>query len=502
MSTANIMIVEDEYIVAADLKSNLENMGYQVCHLATTGEDAISQAENLRPDLVLMDIFLGTEMDGVVAAREIHSRFHIPIVFVTSYADEATLERAKVAEPFGYLLKPFDYKELNSTIEMSLYKGIMEQKLRQSEQRFRAIAHYTYDWESWQGPDGRLLWVNPAVERVTGYTPEECMAMSDYPLLLIHEDDRERMKEILSAAMTTRNIGNDLSFKLCRKDGSARWAAISWLPIYDDGCNWLGLRSSIRDITDRRQAAVEREALISKLELKNEELEQFTYAVSHDLKSPLITIRGFIRLLENEIRSFLSPKCKQYLTHIADAAQKLDQLVDELLELSRLGCLAHCPTSLAFEDLARDALGMLQGRIAERKARVEIEADMPNIYADPSRLRQVLENLIDNAIKFMGDQTDPRVHIGSRPSESGPIFYVRDNGIGIDPSYHEKIFGLFTRADHGTKGTGVGLAIVKRIIEMHGGRIWVESELGRGATLCFILPKEPEIQSDNSLKST
>ena len=248
----------------------------------------------------------------------------------------------------------------------------------------------------------------------------------------------------------------------------------------------------IRDITERKKTEAEREALIQELELKNAELERFTYTVSHDLKAPLITIKGFLGLLREDAMQSSGVRLNQDIQRISDAAAKMQQLLNELLELSRIGRLMSPPENVPFESLAQDAIEVVRGRLDVLKVQVDVQSDLPTVYGDRQRLVEALQNLLDNAAKFMGARSQPRIEIGQHGYEGGkPIFYVRDNGMGIDPQYHQRIFGLFNKLDMKSEGTGVGLALVKRIIEVHGGRIWVESQVGRGAAFYFTLQTGP-----------
>lgn len=252
-------------------------------------------------------------------------------------------------------------------------------------------------------------------------------------------------------------------------------------------------RQAQDEIAERARVEEERKSLIAELEAKNAELERFTYTVSHDLKSPLITIKGFMGLLEQDAAAGDSGRMKVDMARISNAVAKMRRLLDELLELSRIGRLVNPPEEVELGELAREAAGLVAGRLAERAAELIIADDLPVIYGDRSRLREVLENLIDNGVKFMGDQPDPRIEIGARRDDEETVFYVRDNGVGVDPRYHEKIFGLFEQLNPKIEGTGVGLAIVKRIVEVHGGRIWVESAgAGQGSTFCFTLPSKSQ----------
>ncbi len=243
------------------------------------------------------------------------------------------------------------------------------------------------------------------------------------------------------------------------------------------------------DVTERKQAEAIREELIAELEAKNAELERFTYTVSHDLKSPLVTIRGFVGLLEQDALAGDTDQIKRDIEHIKHATDKMHQLLGELLELSRIGRQMNPPEAVALSDLAQDAVALVAGRLVARGVEVEIDSDLPKIVGDRVRLLEVYQNLIDNAVKFMGDQRKPRLEIGARVNGREVLCWVRDNGMGIDPAYHEKVFGLFERLEADGEGTGIGLALVRRIVEVHEGRIWIESEgLGHGSTFYFTLP--------------
>jgi PAS domain S-box-containing protein len=251
--------------------------------------------------------------------------------------------------------------------------------------------------------------------------------------------------------------------------------------------------SILRNITERKRTEEEREKLITELTAKNAELERFTYTVSHDLKSPLVTMKGFLGYLEQDAISGNLERLKGDTKRIANAVDKMGELLDDLLELSRIGRFINPPESIPFEELAHEALELVRGRLNERGVTMILQPDLPIIYGDRRRLTEVLQNLLDNAAKYLGDQPQPHIEIGRCGEENGkPLFYVKDNGIGIAPEYHQKIFGLFNKLEADSEGTGIGLALVKRIIEFHRGRIWVESKVGKGSAFCFTLPTQPE----------
>lgn len=248
----------------------------------------------------------------------------------------------------------------------------------------------------------------------------------------------------------------------------------------------------IRDITARKWAATERENLIGELENKNAELEQFTYTVSHDLKSPLITIMGFLGYLRDDIEKGNKERLEADMQRISDATGKMQKLLGDLLELSRVGRLVNDPENVEMNEIVADVIELLHGQISEKNIDVQVDNDLPTLYVDRQRVTEVFQNLIENATKFFGEQPHPVIRIGQNGQLNDvPVLFVKDNGVGIEPEFKERIFGLFNKLDAQSEGTGIGLALVKRIIEYHGGRIWVESEPGHGATFFFTLPTRP-----------
>jgi signal transduction histidine kinase len=226
------------------------------------------------------------------------------------------------------------------------------------------------------------------------------------------------------------------------------------------------------------------------LAAKNAELERFTYTVSHDLKSPLVTIRGFAGLAGTDLAAGDTARTRQDLGRIVAAADKMHRILDDLLELSRVGRVVHPPEDVSLGDLAREAVELVKSQPGRSHVAVEIAPDLPVVRADRRRLLEALQNLVENAAKFAAGEREPRVAIGVRRDGDEPVFFVRDNGRGIEPRFLEKVFDLFEKLDPGVEGTGVGLALVRRIVEAHGGRTWAESEgPGHGATFCFTLPR-------------
>lgn len=227
------------------------------------------------------------------------------------------------------------------------------------------------------------------------------------------------------------------------------------------------------------------------LERQNAELERFTYSVSHDLKAPLVTIKGFVGLLQRDISKGRTDAVISDMQKITDAADKMGQQLDELLELSRVGRLVNPPVDIDLREMVNSVLTMLDESIREREVKIKIDQDMPVIAGDKGRIFEVFQNLIGNAIKFAGSQENPQVEIGADKKNDRVLCYVRDNGVGIENDYLERVFNLFERLDTKIEGTGIGLALAKRIIEFHQGEIWAESAgLEQGSTFWISLPAD------------
>jgi signal transduction histidine kinase len=266
-----------------------------------------------------------------------------------------------------------------------------------------------------------------------------------------------------------------------RRDGAKRLLAW-WCRALRDGAGRVrGELSTARDVTDIRQQ--ERE-----LRERNEELARFTYTVSHDLRSPLVTIRTFLGYLEKDMARPDAGRVEQDLGYIRGAADKMARLLDELLELSRVGRQPHPPEDVPLQAVVDEALALVAGRIAQRGVRVETTPDPIVLRGDRVRLVEVFQNLLDNAVKFIGDQAAPRIEVGAEDRDGEVVLFVRDNGDGVDPRHQARLFGLFEKLHPGTEGSGIGLAMVRRIVELHGGRAWIESAgSGQGATVLLTL---------------
>jgi len=279
---------------------------------------------------------------------------------------------------------------------------------------------------------------------------------------------------------------------LVRPDGPGFTAQLDSIRIEAAG-GGFHIRTILIDVTERERAGREREGLIAELERRNRELDQFASTVAHGLRSPLATLRGFLALVEEDTRGTGGPsQLREEVARVSNAARTMQEILDGLLQLSRVGRIVNPPEDVPFNTLVGEALELVAIHVHERGVKISIAPDLPPVYGDRARLREVLVNLIENAVKFMGYQAEPRIEIGAAMVSGTLAFYVRDNGIGIGAGDVSKIFDLFRKLNGRSPGYGLGLALAKRIVEVHGGRIWVESEgPGRGSTFWFTVPRSP-----------
>jgi light-regulated signal transduction histidine kinase (bacteriophytochrome) len=368
---ARVLVVEDDGVLALDLAETLDDLGYTVAGTATRGEEAIDLARRLHPHLILMDVGLAGDIDGIAAAEAIRDEHDVPVVFLTAHADDDTLNRATRSEPSAYLVKPFKPPDLRCVIEIALARHATDVRLRENER-------------------------------------------------------------------------------------------------------WLELT------LQKRTAA---------LEAANRELEAFNYSVAHDLRAPLRGIDSFSQLLIERYSQQLDEEGRAYLNRVRNAAGRMSQLIDALLSLTQVGRGELQPVDLDFSSLAQSVASEIAAADPERRVAVTIEPRM-RAHGDPQLLRIVVVNLLENAWKFTGRRRQAAVEVGVRKGARLPTYFVRDNGAGFDPAHASKLFGTFQRlhSDRDFPGTGIGLAIVHRVIARHGGTVWAESRPEQGATFYFTLP--------------
>lgn len=357
-----------------------------------------------------------------------------------------------------------------------------------AEQLYRTLVNTSPDGICVLDLTGRVLYSSPKARELFYGSPDTDPPSEPNALDLVAGQDQLRAAELLRGASEEKSPINE-RLVIRRTDGHEFVAELNGRLLRDGQQAPWGILIVFRDVTNRQRQEDE-------LKSKNTELERFTYTVSHDLRSPLITIKGFAGSLLADTTAGRTDRLSADLMRIVQAADKMSDLLNGLLELSRVGRIVNPPMTVSMSKLAQDVIDLLAGPIAQRQARVTVQPDLPAAYGDPQRLQEVLQNLVENALKFSAPDCAHEIEIGFKTMSDQTAYFVRDHGQGVDPRYQETIFGLFNKLNPRTDGTGIGLALARRIVEFHGGTIWVESAgVGQGATFYFTLPGRKALSS-------
>lgn len=400
-----------------------------------------------------------------------------------AYSDNRILESAFSVKAF-----PLPENKVGVIFDNITEKKFAELELKKSEQRFRMYFQLPIVGIVIVTPDGHWIEVNDKFCEMIGYTREELFQktwLDITPPEQLHAE-LKLYKQVISG----QKIPKIFEKQYVHKNGYLIDVEVSAMCVYDLNNKPDYLIAIVQDISERKFNEAERERLIQQLEMKNAELENFTYTVSHDLRSPIVTIKGFIGLLNQDMETKNLENIQEDIQRINDAAEKMKLLLNNLLDLSRVGRIINEPELVEMNDIIKDALNITAGIIQERNVEVLVTYNFPKVLVDKQRLTEVYQNLIENAIKFNYSKS-PVIEMGYFTDNNANVFFVKDNGIGIDEKYHDTIFGLFNKLDSQTSGTGVGLALCKKIIEVHHGKIWVTSEgKNLGTTFYFTLNYE------------
>jgi len=515
-----ILVIDDNGDNLISLKALIgEAFRDAITLTALSGKEGLERAVVEDPDVILLDIVM-PDMDGYDVCRKLkqdRKLSDIPVVFVTALkGDRESRIRALECGAEAFLAKPIDESELTAQIramarikaanrakqdekarlarlieeqtrelkeahaaELRLLLNLekenearrtSEEELRTIEDRHRIIIQTAMDGFWLTDVAGRLLEVNETYCQMSGYRMQELLTMC------ISDLETGEAANITAARIRQVMERGDVRYETRhrRKDGSSFDVEVSAQYRSIAGGQIVAF---LRDISERKQTEED-------IKKKNAEIEQFIYTVSHDLRSPLVTVKTFLGYLAQDIAADEGEQIAKDIEFIDSATTRMEALLNELLEMSRIGRAVNPHETVAFLEIVSEAQDALAGQITSGQVDIRVSTTDPTLCGDRRRLLQVWQNLLDNSLKYMGDQTQPLIEFGVGHRGGETVFTVCDNGIGIAPEYHEKVFGIFEQLDRRKDGVGMGLTMVKRIVEMYDGRIWVESR-GEGAGACF-----------------
>jgi PAS domain S-box-containing protein len=357
-------------------------------------------------------------------------------------------------------------------------------ELRVSEERYRILAETSPDMIFVIDRQDKVQYVNTLAARQFGKTPEQVIGKARTELFPpgVAEGQAAGLQQVLKSA---EQVSSESAIVF---PGGHLWLDTQLVPLRNEAGEVIAVMGVSRDITERKVAEENLKKAVDDLDRSNAELERFAYVASHDLQEPLRMVTSYLQLLERRYKDKLEGDALEFINYAVDGANRMKTLIGDLLAYSRVGTRGKVLSTIDCEEILENVLNALQVSIEESKARVTHDP-LPKVMADNTQLESLFQNLIGNAIKFHG-RKNPKIHVGVTRSEKDWIFSVKDNGIGIDPQYFERIFIIFQRLHNRQEyaGTGIGLAISKRIVERHGGRIWIESEPEKGSTFFFTLP--------------
>jgi two-component system, cell cycle sensor histidine kinase and response regulator CckA len=491
------MVVEDESIVAEDMKAMLEGFGYAVPAVAFSGEDAIKQACETHPDLVLMDIVLKGQMSGVEAVEHIRAHCNIPVVYVTAYADEKTVRRAKVTEPFGYLLKPFDAKELQTAIEIALYKHRMEKKLHDSEQRLSITLRSLGDAVMATDSRGYVTFMNPRAEAMTGWSQAEGLGRHVAEVFQVRHETESGFPESSFAKALQEGVAVDLgdhNLILMAKDGAERPIDDSAAPLKDDRANIVGVVLVFRDISERRQL---QEQLMQSQ--KMEAIGRLAGGVAHDFNNLLTVISVYTELLLS--RRNRHDQLEHYTGEIKKAVDNATTLTSQLLTLGRKQLLQ--PRALDLNTTIAKLGKVFQQMIGQTINLVIMPGpELGYVHIDPAQIEQVVVNLVMNACEAMPQGGTLTIETANIDWDEGQarrypevqagsyvLLTVRDTGRGMDATTRSRLFEPFFSTKSRGRGAGLGLSTVYGVISQSGGHLELDSTPGRGTVFKIYLPQ-------------
>ena len=511
-----ILLVDDTPDNLVSLEAALDGLGEELV-IANSGKEALRHL--LADDFaaILLDVRM-PEMDGFETAELIRSRprsRQTPIIFLTGYKNEEHLFRGYDLGAVDFLFKPIVPEVLRSKVAVFVELGRSTAKLKEqadalrtqaevlkkAEQKFRSLLEAAPDAMVMCRDDGEIVMVNSQTEVLFGRGRDTLLSRNIRTLVPDWEYQRPTDMVGESPAVAGKLQAGDIGREMyaVREDASRFPVALSVRPLNTE--EGVVITTAIRDISVRKRNEEQIRQLNATLEQRvlertealmqsNEELQQFAYIASHDLQEPLRTVSIFAQLLAKRYRGRIDEDADQFIRYIVDGSERMERLIHDLLDFSRVDARGtdHF-VRMSCEDALQDAISNMHSLVEENKAEIA-SATLPMLVADPVQITRLFQNLLVNSIRYRSEES-PRIQVDAQPREREWLFSVKDNGIGIEPQYAEKVFGIFKVLQSREKypGSGMGLAICRKIVSRHEGRIWVDSDLGKGATFYFTLPR-------------
>ncbi len=495
MSQARIFLVEDEAIIAADLTLRLTKMNFDVVGCADNAAAALEAIARLQPDLILMDIVIKGPMNGIEAARVVRAHDDVPVVFLTSHADPKTVDGAVDSDPFGYVLKPFNDRELNVAIRVALHRQGIEAQLRRMERRMSTILASIGDGVVSTDSQGRITLLNEAAAQLTGWNSAEAVGQPlEEVLCVMDEASREPLTDLVSRGLQGQfTLGESQPLVLRQRHGNDLPMADSVAPIRDHDGSTTGVVVVFRDATERRRLEqVNRDKLAA--ELASQQKSLFLSRVSHELRTPLNAILGFAQLLERDRARPLDDTQRSRVERVHGAGKHLLALINDVLDLSNIeqGGRALSVGPVDADNALRASADMLEA-LASSKGVVVRQFELApglQVMADVRALEQVLINLMSNGIKY--NRHGGVLEVGCIVDGDDVALWVQDQGKGLDSDQLQQLFQPFNRLGAegtATEGSGLGLVIAKSLTEAMGGRLQVDSQVNVGSRFTVYLPR-------------
>lgn len=512
---ARVLIVEDEAVVAFDFQQRLKNLGYETIGLVHDGPAAVQEARAAHPDLILMDINLRDGMNGIEAALAIRQFLDVPVIYVTANSDDETVKLAARSGPFGYVLKPFEDREIEAAIRIALAKHDTDRRLKENERWFHATLTSIADGLIATDAEGRIEFFNPSAARITGWSQADAFGRQLKEVFPLEDDGTHSENTDFFSAFRKPGLlaGDSRTALLLRDDGQLIPIEYRAAHIHNE-CNRLtGVVISFTDIRDRKLAEecirTSQSRLTEaheRLVQKHEELQQFYHTVSHEVKTPLTAAREFVSLVLEGLAGPVNATQQEYLTIAQESCDQMRTCINDMLDVTRL------ETGKMSVELKPSCLGELAQRVvtrlkpvAERK-RIRLSCGFKpgrlTVVMDETRIGQVLSNLLSNALKFT--PAGGRVTVTAKPArEAGHVeLLVSDTGCGIPAAHVHRIFDRLyqVREEPASSclGLGLGLYICQELVHLHHGSIHVESTAGQGSTFTVTLPVSPALQVPGS----